>query len=69
LKSIILSGGGSKVAGLKDYICRETGLDVIAFNPFLNMTYDNKQFDEKYLTTVAPEMAIATGLAIRSASF
>jgi len=69
LKSIILSGGGSKVAGLKEYIYRETGLEVIAFNPFLNMVYDNKQFDENYLTTVAPEMAIATGLAIRSASF
>lgn len=69
LKSIILSGGGSKVAGLKEYIHRETGLEVVAFNPFLNMIYDNNQFDEKYLTTVAPEMAIATGLAIRSASF
>ena len=69
LKFIVLSGGGSKVTGLKEYIYRETGLEVIAFNPFLNMIYDNKQFDEKYLTTVAPEMAIATGLAIRSASF
>ncbi|HWS49266.1 MAG TPA: type IV pilus assembly protein PilM [Candidatus Methanoperedens sp.] len=69
LRSIILSGGGAKVNGLKEYIARETGLDVIAFNPFTTMIIDNKKLDEQYLGTVAPEMAIATGLAIRSASF
>ena len=69
LRSIILSGGGAKVNGLKEYIAKETGLDVIAFNPFTTMIIDNKKLDEHYLATVAPEMAIATGLAIRSASF
>jgi len=69
LRSIILSGGGAKVNGLKEYIARETGLDVVAFNPFTTMIIDNKKLDEQYLGTVAPEMAIATGLAIRSASF
>ena len=69
LRSIILSGGGAKVNGLKEYIAKETGLDVIAFNPFTTMIIDNKKMDEHYLATVAPEMAIATGLAIRSASF
>ena len=69
LQSIILSGGGAKVNGLKEYIAKETGLDVIAFNPFTTMIIDNKKLDEHYLATVAPEMAIATGLAIRSASF
>jgi len=69
LRSIILSGGGAKVNGLKEYIARETGLDVIAFNPFTTMIIDNKNLDEHYLATIAPEMAIATGLAIRSASF
>ncbi len=69
LRSIILSGGGAKVNGLKEYIARETGLDVIAFNPFTTMIIDNKNLDEQYLATIAPEMAIATGLAIRSATF
>jgi type IV pilus assembly protein PilM len=69
LRSIILSGGGAKVNGLKEYIARETGLDVIVFNPFTTMIIDNKNLDEHYLATIAPEMAIATGLAIRSASF
>ncbi|ADW19349.1 type IV pilus assembly protein PilM [Desulfobulbus propionicus DSM 2032] len=69
LKYLVLSGGGSKVNGLKEYIEKETGLSVIAFNPFKKMVYDPKKFDENYLDSIAPEMAIAAGLAIRSASF
>jgi type IV pilus assembly protein PilM len=69
LVSLVLSGGGSKVAGLQDFIQRETGLQVIAFNPFHNMIYDEKKFDREYLESIAPEMAIATGLAIRPAAF
>jgi type IV pilus assembly protein PilM len=69
LVSLVLSGGGSKVAGLQDFIHRETGLQVIAFNPFHNMICDEKKFDREYLESIAPEMAIATGLAIRPAAF
>jgi type IV pilus assembly protein PilM len=69
LDSIVLSGGGSKVDGIKEYIARETGLNVVSFNPLSKMTYDKKQIDEKYIELIAPEMAIATGLAIRSASY
>jgi type IV pilus assembly protein PilM len=69
LKTIILSGGGSKVNGLQDYISRETGLDVIRFNPFDAMICDDKKFDRHYLATIGPEMAIAAGLAIRPATF
>jgi len=69
LQAIILSGGGSKVAGFKEYLARETGLEVVAFNPFDAMSYDRNKLDERYLSGVAPEMAIAAGLAIRSASF
>lgn len=69
LVSIVLSGGGSKVNGLRDWISSETGLNVIAFNPFSRMLYNKKLFDKQYLDTVGPEMAIATGIAIRTASF
>lgn len=69
LNSLILSGGGSKVNGLLNFISRETGLQVIAFNPFANMDFDEKRIDRHYLTSIAPEMAIAAGLAIRSAAF
>ena len=69
LKAIVLSGGGSKVNGFREYLVRETGIDVIAFNPFDTMSYDKNKLDERYISEVAPEMAIAAGLAIRSASF
>jgi len=69
LQALVLSGGGSKVNGLIEYIQRETGLQVLSFNPFQNMICDDKKFDPKYLNSIAPEMAIAVGLAIRQADF
>ena len=69
LVSLVLSGGGSKVRGLKQYIAAETGLDVVAFNPFSSMKLNEKKIDREYLEVIAPELAIAAGLAIRPAEF
>ena len=69
LHALVLSGGGSKVNGLLDFISRETGLQVVHFNPFASMQFDDKSFDRRYLDSIAPEMAIAAGLAIRPAAF
>ncbi|MBM9613184.1 type IV pilus assembly protein PilM [Desulfobulbus rhabdoformis] len=68
LQALVLSGGGSKVSGLVDYIHQETGLQVYAFNPFERMTYDQNKFDSSYIQLIGPEMAIAAGLAIRQSS-
>lgn len=65
LNRLVLSGGGSKVSGLVDFLANETGLPVELFNPFNNMTVNSKKIDPDYLNTVGPEMAIATGIAIR----
>lgn len=69
LESLVLSGGGAKVTGLVDYMEKETGLNVILFNPFEAMTVDEKKIDRQYLDSIAPEMVIAAGLAIRQAAF
>ena len=69
LSQLVLSGGGAKVKGLKEYIARETGLKVGIFNPFANMKLNEKKIDQNYLQAIAPEMAIAAGLAIRQAEF
>ncbi len=69
LQRLILSGGGSKVAGLQDFIASETGLEVVSFNPFVDMKVNEKKIDRAYLEAIAPEMAIAAGLAIRPAEF
>jgi type IV pilus assembly protein PilM len=65
LKKMVLSGGGSKVSGLTAYLAQETGLDVELFNPFSNMKVNSKKIDPEYLEIIGPEMAIASGIAIR----
>ncbi len=65
LARLVLSGGGSKVAGLKEFISKETDLEVTLFNPFVDMEVNDKKIDRKYVSAIAPEMAIAAGLAIR----
>lgn len=69
LQSLVLSGGGSKVSGLAQYIEEETGLKVNAFNPFNKMLVDEKKFDHIYINAIGPEMAIAAGLATRKSPF
>ncbi len=65
LTKLVLSGGGSKVAGLSDYLQQETGVEVVLFNPFTNMKFKKRKIDPEYLKTIGPEMAIASGIAIR----
>lgn len=67
LTRLVLSGGGAKVFGLLDFLANETNLPVELFNPFKNMTVNSKKIDPDYLKNVGPEMAIATGIAIRPA--
>jgi type IV pilus assembly protein PilM len=66
LDKIVLSGGGSRVAGLSEFLQRETNIPVELFNPFTKMISNSKQIDTEYLNTIGPEMAIASGLAIRT---
>ena len=65
LAKLVLSGGGAKVAGLPDFLKNETGIAIELFNPFANMRVNEKKIDPNYLTAVGPEMAIASGIAIR----
>jgi type IV pilus assembly protein PilM len=65
LTKLVLSGGGSKVSGLTDFLSSETSLPVELFNPFENMVINSKKIDAEYLKSIGPEMAIATGIAIR----
>ena len=65
LKRLILSGGGAKVSGLLDFLAQETELKVELFNPFLNMSSNINKIDPEYLANIGPEMAIATGIALR----
>ena len=65
LNKLVLSGGGSKVAGFDEFLAKETALHVEIFNPFMKMRANDKKIDPDYLKNIGPEMAIATGIAIR----
>jgi len=65
LTRLILSGGGSKVVGLSDFLESETSIPVEIFNPFSNMSFNKKKIDAEYVDSVGPEMAIVSGIAIR----
>jgi len=66
LNRLILSGGGSKVSGLIDFLQQETEIPVELFNPFLRIEGNPKKIDPTYLQGIGPEMAIATGIALRT---
>lgn len=64
-EKIFLSGGGSKVLGLKEDLQEELATPVEFLNPFLQINVNNRKFDPDYLNEIMPEMAVAVGLAIR----
>ncbi|MEF3168105.1 MAG: pilus assembly protein PilM [Deltaproteobacteria bacterium] len=63
-RHIILSGGAALMKGLDGIIEKETELPVRIFNPFARYSIDNG-IDPDYVQEIAPQMAIATGLALR----
>ena len=65
LNRLILSGGGAKVTGLIDFLTKETEITAELFNPFLKIESNRKKIDPDYLLSIGPEMAIATGIALR----
>ncbi|MDR9501372.1 MAG: type IV pilus assembly protein PilM [Desulfurivibrionaceae bacterium] len=69
LDKMVLSGGGAHIRGLDHYFANELFLDVELFNPFAAAEVDAKKIDPEYLTYIAPEMAISSGLASRKVPF
>lgn len=65
--SIFLSGGGSLIEGLRDFIQSELNIDVQYHDPFRRIFIDEKMFQEEYLQEVGPQMVVAFGLALRAA--
>lgn len=66
LARLVLSGGGARVSGLTQFFQDETGIPVEIFNPFATASIDSSKIDSAYLESIAPEMALATGLAMRN---
>ncbi|MBE7515600.1 MAG: type IV pilus assembly protein PilM [Chloracidobacterium sp.] len=65
VQKILISGGGSKLAGLAGELSQRLELQVEMLDPFRKINVDTKKFDPEYLNEIMPEMAVAVGLAIR----
>jgi type IV pilus assembly protein PilM len=65
IDSILLSGGTSKVHGLRELLADRFDAAVDLLNPFNNVTYNPRDFDPDFISEVAPSAAIAVGLAVR----
>jgi type IV pilus assembly protein PilM len=66
VEKIYVSGGSCRIPGFKRYLEIETEIPVEELNPFANIQIDDKVFDPKYLSYMAPQAAVAVGLALRS---
>jgi type IV pilus assembly protein PilM len=65
VEKILVSGGGSKLTGLIEFLAKQFEIPVEIFDPFRKIKVDSRGFDPEYMREVVPEMAIAVGLALR----
>jgi len=65
VQRILISGGGSKLKGLVEFLSKRFEIPVEMFHPFRKIKIDSRGFDPEYMSEIVPEMAIAVGLALR----
>jgi type IV pilus assembly protein PilM len=65
VQKILISGGGSKLRGLPEYLSNRFEIPVERLDPFRRISFDARRFDPEYMREVVPEMAVAVGLALR----
>jgi type IV pilus assembly protein PilM len=66
IEKIFISGGSCRIPGFPKILEMETDISVEELNPFMNLQISEKTFDPKYLSYMAPQAAVAVGLALRS---
>lgn len=66
IEKILISGGAYRVPGFTKYLEMETGIPIEELNPFANLQINEKTFDPRYLSYMAPQAGVAVGLALRS---
>lgn len=62
---VYLSGGSAKIPALFKTIETRVGVPVEILNPFKRIEIDNRKFDPAFIMDVAPQAAVAVGLALR----
>lgn len=64
---MIVSGGAAHTPGLIDALTNKFDIPAEKFNSFKKITFDPKRFSSSLIEDRAPDLAIAIGLALRSA--
>jgi type IV pilus assembly protein PilM len=64
---MIVSGGAAHTPGLIETLARKFEIPVEKFNSFKKISFDSKRFSASMIADRAPDLAIAIGLALRSA--
>jgi type IV pilus assembly protein PilM len=65
IQHIYLAGGTARIEGLAESLKEEFNIPVEILNPFQKVSISSK-FDSSYVNDIAPRMAVAVGLALRS---
>jgi type IV pilus assembly protein PilM len=65
IKRIILSGGGAHISEFRKLLATESAAQVETLNPFKKIAVDEKRYDPEFIRQIAPQAAIAMGLALR----
>jgi type IV pilus assembly protein PilM len=66
IDKLYLSGGCSLFGGIDRFFEEKLGVEVEILNPFRNIKMSPRKFDVDYLESIAPQAAVAIGLALRS---
>ncbi|MCZ6864611.1 MAG: type IV pilus assembly protein PilM [Candidatus Dadabacteria bacterium] len=66
VKRIMIGGGSSSMASMKDTLSEITHSYVGILNPFRKIVYNERTFDPEYIEDVSPKMNVAMGLALRT---
>ena len=66
IEKIFVTGGSCRIPGFQKYLEMETDIPVEELNPFASLQISEKMFDPKYLGYMAPQAAVAVGLALRN---
>lgn len=65
IDKLYLSGGCSLFGGIDRFFEEKLGVEVEILNPFRNIKINPRRFDIDYLESIAPQAAVAVGLALR----
>ncbi len=66
IDKMFLTGGSCRIPGFREYLEMETEIPIEELNPFSGLQINQKAFDPKYLSYMAPQAAVAVGLGLRS---